>query len=193
MKEIRALVFDLDGTLVDSKIDFVSMKKALGLKDEDDVLEYIETLAPSERALALEIVQRHEEAGAKAASVIEGALEFCENARAAKLPIAILTRNARSIAQLCLREHGFSVDLVVAREDCAPKPLPDGLFKIARSFDLEPTQLYFVGDYLYDLQAGLAADVRTALYLPNEPDFSTEGADLVFNHYDLLRGHLAIC
>lgn len=183
---IGGFVFDLDGTLVDSKIDFDSMKSELRLNREDDVLEYIETLSGDDRQRALDTVYRHELAGAEAAVRIQGALEFVELAMAAKKPVAIFTRNARALAEACLRSHGFEIDLMIAREDGPPKPKPDGLIKIAHEFGVELRDLLFVGDYVYDLQAGLAAGVRTALYLPVTPDFETHGAEFLFTNYDQL-------
>lgn len=186
----RAFVFDLDGTLVDSRIDFDSMKAELRLSQEADVLEYVERLEPIARQKAFDIIYRHELAGAKTSRRIQGALEFVESAKAAGTPCAIFTRNTRSITCECLREHGFDIDVVVAREDSPPKPKPDGLLKIAKNFGVHSSEILFIGDYIYDLQAGLAAGTPTALFLPSPPDFDVTGAHFTFETYQQLKDRI---
>lgn len=182
----KALVFDLDGTLVDSKIDFAAMKSELGLHGDDDVLSHIETLDHQARRHALAIIEKHERAGALSASPIDGALEFVRELELAVCPYAIFTRNAREIAVESLLAHGFKHTLLIAREDAPHKPKPDGLIKIATHLGLAPNEILFVGDYLYDLQAGLAAGVPTALYLAEEADFDTTGAHFMFAKFPQL-------
>ena len=47
--------------------------------------------------------------------------------------------------------------------------------------------MLFIGDYIYDLQAGLAAGVPTALYLPAPADFDTTGAAFHFESFESLK------
>ncbi|RYZ71825.1 MAG: HAD family hydrolase [Proteobacteria bacterium] len=185
--KFKAYVFDLDGTLIDSKIDFAGMRAELNCVDGDDVLSMIEAMAGAARLSALEIVHRHEQTAAQTSTLIEGAREFIEAARALKIPCAILTRNSRETALHCLDLHKIEVDLVVAREDSPPKPDPSGLLMIAKHFGVEPSSMLFVGDYIYDLRAGLNAGVPTALYLPLEADFDTTGSHFHFSSYAELQ------
>jgi len=184
--KFKAWVFDLDGTLVDSNIDFQSMRAALQLTDGQDILAVIDQLPPTDRESALEIVFQHELAAVRDSKPIVGALEFVQKLKARGYPCAILTRNARSLASQCLQMHGFDIDLVVAREDAPAKPKPDGLIKIAQMFKVQVDELFFVGDYIYDLHAGLAAGTPTALYIPSSADFETEGACFIFQSFDQL-------
>jgi len=66
--------------------------------------------------------------------------------------------DSREAAELMLESLGVPCDSLVAREDAAAKPDPEGLLKIARRFDLATADMLCVGDFLYDLQA--AAMVR---------------------------------
>jgi HAD superfamily hydrolase (TIGR01549 family) len=186
----RAFVFDLDGTLVDSKIDFAAMKAALEIDEETDVLKHIAGLPISSQPNALDIVARFEREGALDSTRIEGALEFVEQAREIGAPCAIFTRNSRELAIECLASHGFDIEFVIAREDAPPKPKPDGLLKIAREFNVQLNEVLFVGDYIYDLQAGLAAGTPTALFLPAPPDFDTTGAHYIFDSYEKLAAKI---
>ncbi len=73
-----------------------------------------------------------------------------------------------------LSRCGLSFDPVMAREDAPYKPSPVGLWQICEAWQLAPADVLMVGDYLYDVQAGLGAGTRTALV--------THGRSLPFAH-----------
>ncbi len=181
--KFKALAFDLDGTLVDSKIDFTAMRAELRLTEEQDILAVVAGLEGIEKSTALETIHRHEVRGAKESLPIAGASPFLERAQARQIPCAIYTRNSRETAEWSLKQHGLPYDILISRDDAKPKPDPDGLWKIASAFEVGHADLLFVGDYLYDLQAGLNAGVRTALYLPTAADFETTGAHFCFQSF----------
>ena len=179
----QALVFDLDGTLVDSKIDFAAMRAELSLNKDHDVLKTIATWPKVDQVRAHEIIHRHERSGAESSTLIDGAKEFINQARSMNIPCSVFTRNSRDTTLWSLEQHGILCDHIVSREDLPPKPDPAGLHSIARRCNVDLSQMLFVGDYLYDLQAGLRAGVATALYLPQPADFDTTGATLIFKSY----------
>ena len=166
------------------------MKRELGLSDDVDVLAHVDSLSVAEREVALEIIYRHEHEGVLASSPIDGALEFVKQAQNLGYPCAIFTRNARTLAAESLKMHGFEIDFVIAREDGPAKPKPDGLLKIATTFDVAVAELLFVGDYIYDLQAALAAGALNALYLPKPADFDTTGVHFTFETYRQLADRI---
>lgn len=183
----KAYAFDLDGTLVDSKIDFAAIRSELNIADDTGILEAIELFPSDKKEAALAVVHRYEKEAAEASEKIEGALEFLADLKSAGHPCAIFTRNSRETALASLKRHNFEVDLLIAREDAPAKPHPEGLHRIAMKFGVMPTELLFVGDYIYDLRAGLNAGVPVALYLPLEADFDTTGSHFHFAHYSELR------
>ncbi len=67
------------------------------------------------------------------------------------------------------------------------KPDPEGLLKIQSHWNYDIQQILYVGDYKYDLWAGLAAEMPTALYLSNAADFDTSGSHFNFKHFDELK------
>lgn len=131
LTSIQGLIFDLDGTLVDSRLDFTAIRHELACPEGVGVLEYIASLPEEDRSPAEKIVLQHERRGAERAQWMPGARECLEYCERANLPTAILTRNAREVADLTLTRLGIRVDMMLAREDCAPKPVPDGLLLIA--------------------------------------------------------------
>lgn len=180
----QAFIFDLDGTLVDSALDFQALRAELGLGPNDPILESIAPWSDQRRAEAHAVIHRHELRGCEVSTLIPGVTEFLKLLAARKKPAALFTRNSREVALTTMRKHSLDFELVVSRDDAPAKPKPDGLHVIAKTWGLPPSEILFVGDYLYDLQAGQAAQMPTALYLTQPADFDAAGAVFQFGHFD---------
>lgn len=63
----NGIIFDLDGTLVDSRLDFAAIRKALRCPEDVGVLEFIDTLPQREQAAAHAVVLEYEREGAQRA------------------------------------------------------------------------------------------------------------------------------
>lgn len=55
----RGIIFDLDGTLVDSQLDFVSMRADLAIPDGADILTWIASAEPPEQERLHAIVHHY--------------------------------------------------------------------------------------------------------------------------------------
>lgn len=181
---IRGMIFDLDGTLLDTGLDFAAIRRDLGLPAETPILEALAELSPGEHCdRQWEIVRDHELAGARRAVVYDGVREFLAELQRRDIPQAILTRNSRESAELALARLDWRFSPVLTREDAPPKPDPSGLLEICRRWRLAPERVAFCGDYLYDLEAGRRAGMTTILYAPCEPPAFADQADHVLTHY----------
>lgn len=167
MKTVKALGMDLDGTLVRMKLDLRSIRRDLGIP-EGDTLAYIRTL-PEERGkdILTRIAQREREA-AEEAEPMPGARDLLKFCKGRGIRVIIITRNSANAAHRTLEVLGLGVDLVIAREHANPKPSPEPIFMALNHFDLKPHEMAFVGDYLYDIQAGKAAGIKTVLVTGHE-------------------------
>lgn len=163
---LRALIFDLDGTLVDSRLDFAAMRRELDAPAGMGLLEYVDTL-PSDaaRAEAMAVIHRHEIAGAELATWMPGAREVLHALHAAGTPTAIVTRNSRQAARLTMERLGMPAIPMKAREDAAPKPDPEALLLLAMEWDLAPAHCAYVGDFRYDIEAAQRAGMLPVLYV----------------------------
>lgn len=179
-KRKRGVIFDLDGTLVDSRLDFKAMRRDLNIPPEAEILETIAAVSDATERRRLEsIVLSHEIAGANCARPFPGAHQLLESLTKNGVRVAIFTRNARSVAEMTLARVGFDIQLIVAREDAPPKPNPAGLHLILSRWNVQPQDALFVGDYLFDLQAGRQAKIPTLLFAPTPPDF-------IHNHQEII-------
>ena len=79
--------------------------------------------------------------------------------------LAILTRNGEEIGKATLKaaglDHYFAEGMLIGRETCAPKPQPDGVHHLLKLWGADKSNTVIVGDYLYDIQAGFDAGIRT--------------------------------
>ncbi|KAF0808457.1 phosphatase [Alcanivorax xiamenensis] len=179
----EAVLFDLDGTLVDTRLDFAALRRELGFPEGVGVLEHLATLEdPEQAAWASTVIDRHEMKGAAAATWIDGAQSLLDTLHRRGVPTAILTRNSRAAVARTNELLGLPVDLILTREDCAPKPDPEGLLLLAERLGLRPATTVYVGDFVFDLQAARDAGMASGLLRNGKNRHFEDQADLVLNH-----------
>ena len=184
--KFHSLVFDLDGTLINSKLDFSVIRNRLGLSPGEPILEALDLLPYEERNEKQRLLIEWEKEGSLQAELMEGARSVLNRLEQK----ALLTRNSRTVVVEVLKKLNLHFNPVICREDAPPKPKPHGLLRIAKEWGLPPQNLAYVGDYLFDLQAARAANMKAILYCPgDEPSWSHE-ADLVIKHFEELLDYL---
>ncbi|MFJ1573978.1 N-acetylmuramic acid 6-phosphate phosphatase [Pseudomonas fluorescens] len=174
LSTVRNWVFDMDGTLTVAVHDFAAIRVALGIPPENDILTHLAALPAAEAEAKHAWLLEHERDLAVASTAATGAVELVRELAGRGCQLAILTRNARELAHVTLEAIGladcFAKELVLGRDEAAPKPSPDGLLKIAQAWDVDPSELVMVGDYRIDLECGRTAGARTVLVnLPDNP------------------------
>ena len=172
---IKAVIFDLDGTITQPFFDFDAIREEMGLtKDSGPVLESMEKMSPERREEAERILHFHESRAVTESRLNTGARETLEALRKAGIHIGILTRNRRSNALAVAEKHNLRFDAIVDREDGPVKPDAFGVLKICRQFGVEPEQTLLLGDYLYDLLCAKAAGAISVLLANDKsvPEFA---------------------
>lgn len=163
---LRAVIFDLDGTLVESNVDFAALRVRMGFPAGEGILEHLETLPEPARSEAAARVREAEIAGARAAIAMPGARNLLMSLRESQVPTAVVTRNTRGAAELSLECLGVGELPLLTREDCAPKPDPEGPLMLAARWGLKPAEILFVGDFIWDLRTARAAGMPSCLFAP---------------------------
>jgi HAD superfamily hydrolase (TIGR01549 family) len=161
---VRGVIFDLDGTLVESHLDFNAMRVEMELPDDAPVLETILTLDEARAAHCWQVLERHERRGAERATLIPGVRPFLAALAERGLPQGIVTRNSRRFARETLDKLSLQFDPVMTRDDAPIKPRPEAIWEICKKWGLEPHETVIIGDFRFDLEAGRAAGTRTVLY-----------------------------
>ena len=181
---IKAVIFDLDGTITRPYFDFDAIREEMHLaRDAGPVLELMEEMTPRERRCAENILQLHEERAVTESTLNPGAKETVETLRRGGIRIGILTRNRRSNALAVGKKHGLKFDSVVGREEGPAKPDAFGVLWLCEQFDVRPQEVLVVGDYLFDLLCARAAGaVAVLLANHHRADEFAEHADFVIEN-----------
>lgn len=182
MRPFKAVIFDLDGTLVDSKLDFNQLRQQLGWPAGVSILDYLSKLPQSEQIEAEQCISQFEHAGACVATLMPGAEQLLAMLGQHQLPTAILTRNQRQVTEFTLARFGLHFAHVVCREDAPAKPKPDGLLWLCQQWQMSPSEVLFVGDWHYDLHAAQAAIMPFCLCLNPDNQHLRPHADYAIEH-----------
>jgi HAD superfamily hydrolase (TIGR01509 family) len=149
---IKAVIFDLDGTLTEPFLDFDQIRRDIGLPAGIGVLEGISRMTPSQQQRAEAILLEHEDRAAQNSKLNEGAKEVLDTLRQRKLALGLLTRNLRKNAELVAAIHGLQFDAIVDRTDGPAKPDGFGVQFLCERFGVKPAETLVVGDFEHDLK-----------------------------------------
>ena len=161
---VKAVIFDLDGTITRPYFDFDAIREEIGLaRDSGPLLESMEKMNPQLRRKAEKILYNHEEKAVIESKLNAGAEQTLSALRAAGIHIGILTRNKRGNAYAIAQKHKLKFDAVIGREDGPVKPDAFGVLQLCRQFGVKPQETLLVGDYLFDLLCAKAAGAVAVL------------------------------
>ncbi len=186
--QIRAVIFDLDGTLIRSAVNFTRLKRETilfladkGLPAESfsaemksyDIMflasELFRQRGLAENELTLlckrieEIWNRIELESVERATPIEGTNEALLRLREREVKIGVVTRGCRAYATAALKTTGLldMVDIIVGRDDSTQaKPHPEPLIKALKALGIKAEEAVMVGDNVDDAQCAQGANVR---------------------------------
>jgi pyrophosphatase PpaX len=176
----RGVIFDFDGTLVDS-FDLVihawnaACREPMGrtYSDEEVIARFgvtevnmLRREVPAEhfnrakQVLLDEYRARHREM----CTIFDGIDQLLERLKTRRVPMGIVTAKGRETADIALAELGWGdrfQSVVTGDEVIKPKPDPEGALLAARELGIEPRDCVFIGDSPADIGAGKAAGMRT--------------------------------
>ena len=162
------VIFDLDGTLVDSGLDFDAIRADLNLSSGKPILEALDEMPKgTHQEECWRILHDHEMLGAKRAVLMPGVSEFLGELFERNIATGILTRNSRKSTMAVLERFSLGFSQVKTRNEVPPKPDPTGLLEICDMWNVSVDEVLFFGDFLFDLQAGQNAGIRTVLFAPD--------------------------
>lgn len=188
----RALVFDLDHTLVSSPLDLRAMADDLlvfirgrgvalppreGRWSAPELVRVVREQAPSLEDGLWEIALTHEQRALGEATLEPGAVEALRAVRALGFRTALWTNNGGVATRQVLEHFALAshLDLVVTRDEVRHlKPDPDGLRVIALRWpDLR--EVFVVGDSWVDGQGAGARGVPFIAYRADQEELKRRG------------------
>ena len=165
LRDKRYWLFDMDGTLTCAIHDFDAIRSTLGLPPSIPILESINRLPDSQASDVHARLDALEFDLASEATAQPGVHELLQTLQERGARLGIVTRNGKKIAEVTLQACGlaryFPPEAIVSRNCCAPKPDPAGVQLLLKRWSAQSSQSVMVGDSIFDLTAGHAADVTT--------------------------------
>ncbi|RLI07552.1 hypothetical protein DRO24_02790 [Candidatus Bathyarchaeota archaeon] len=185
---VKGVVFDLDGTLIRSSVDFKAMKRRMidilarygvprellgtdkttveNLRRAERIWDEMGVDQEVRRKALREVEEVMNEAELEAlptVEAIEGVREALEKLRGKGLKLAVLTRGHQTYAVEALRRAGLLelIDVILTRDTVRkPKPDPEALLEAAKRLGLGIDEIVFVGDHPMDSACAEGASVR---------------------------------
>lgn len=214
-KDLRAVVFDLDGTLVDTADDFVptvqTLRKEQGLAPMDEALIRSSVSNGSRALVTLALSLEESDAGFEGhrqrllslyadilgshARLYPGLDALIDELETRQIGWGIATNKPREYTVPLLEMLGLRPAVVICPDDVsAPKPHPESLHKACAVLQCREQQTVYVGDHARDIEAGRRAGVYTIAaaygYIEDGDSADAWGADLIVDSSEALRAAL---
>jgi len=210
LKYIKAIIFDLDGTLVDSMwmwksidkefLDLYHIKLPEDLQQEIEGKSFTETATYfKERFMLMESVEEIKDLWNKMAydkyanyvPLKEGAGKLLEYCTQNNIKLGIATSNSAHLTSAVLTKHkiiSLFESIITGCDVCIGKPAPDVYLKTAQSLGVDPSECLVFEDITLGILAGKNAGMKVcavedeySLYQTRE---KKELADYYIKTYD---------
>ena len=206
---LQAVLFDMDGTLLDTAPDFIAILQAMrqdqGLPPADEarlrgvisggakamILAGFEVdpQGAELEPLRLEFLERYQEHCAVHTRLFEGMDEILRDLESARLRWGVVTNKPVRFAEPIMQRLGLaerSACLVCPDHVARSKPDPEMVLLACQQLEVAPQAALFIGDDLRDIESGRAAGSKTVAvrYGYIHPDDRPEhwGADAIIDH-----------
>ncbi len=184
LHEIRAILFDIDGTLLDTfdfiygAFEYTFRVHGIASLSRDEIshlmggplTEVYTAMAPGHDAAALAETHRvFQENNVQLAKLFPDTIKVLDALKMQGLKLAAVTTRSVRTSVLSLEQNGIAdyFDIVISAEDVARhKPDPEPIVKALHVLKIKPTDAIMVGDTTADIMAGKNAGTKTvaALY-----------------------------
>ena len=191
MKGIRAVVFDMDGTLIDSTYDWSEIRRSLGVTGSS-IIDDLNGLEEPDRSHRWAELEEIEGTATDGATLHEGARELLDLLSEHDLATALVTNNNLNNTRRLLARFGLHFDVVLTRDSGLWKPSGAPMSEAVRLLDIEPGECLGVGDSRYDIIAAREAGLAAVCVLHDGSGQYTDVADLAFDDIPAFGRYLRI-
>lgn len=212
----KAVLFDLDGTLIDTAADFIRIIQAMCQAENKPIIHanaIREQVSEGARAMLQlaypdispqdekfnryrqRFLDEYAENIAVESQLFSGMSVLLDALERKNIPWGIVTNKPRDLSERLL--HALQLDtrcaVLVCPEDVKhTKPDPEPMFLAAKYLKIQPQDIIYVGDHPRDIDAGRAAHMYTILaaygYLPHadKDDLNAWQANAIVHNVETL-------
>lgn len=208
------ILFDLDGTLVDTAPDFLHALNHIRVTEGLDPLplemiratvshgmQNIITLAfgttkahPNNHNLYDRVLKTYRDCSGLYATTFPGILPLLNYLDEHQIPWGVVTNKQAALAEALLERLQLKsrvASIVGGDTTLHAKPHPEPLFHACREIGISPEECVYVGDAERDIQAGKSAGMATLAalygYIEDENEVKTWGASHIIHHADEIK------
>ena len=179
----KGVLFDLDGTLLDSAPDFIVslnnlLKKYGKPKLDSEIIRanvsdgswklislgfQIERSHKDCKKLREELLNEYEKNLLAYGGVFDGVSDILESLKLSNIPYGIITNKPLRFAKSIIKKEIVFEDckvLICSDHLTNMKPDPEGILKGCKELGIHPTECVYVGDHINDLEAGINAGTK---------------------------------
>jgi len=205
---IKAVLFDLDGTLVDTAPDLAAALNAVLRSHQKAELPYLEIrpvvsngadalirlafgeALTTEKQLTLktELVEYYQQHIAEHSTLFAGLADALEHLESKQIPWGIVTNKPEYLTLPLLKQMGLyerAGCIVCGDQVTNPKPHPESIYWACQQLSVTPEHSIYIGDAKRDIQAGRLAGLKTIAcefgYVPSSADINTWQADYIID------------
>jgi len=186
--KLKALLFDLDGTLIEFKFRVIELKKELfdKLNDNNVIIEKrfqkesIQNICEEAQRIMKnnankecdritsdmkEIIEKYEIEGLKQSAIKKDVFYVFNWLKKKEIKLALVTNNGRKSAEYAVNRFELIeyFDVIITRDEVNKwKPHPEPIQKAINQLKIESSEGIFIGDSKMDIQSSKSAGVKVA-------------------------------
>jgi HAD superfamily hydrolase (TIGR01549 family) len=185
--KIRAIIFDMDGTVVDAPYDWDRIRKELNTQGIP-ILTFLNSLKEPERTKKWKILEKYEKEATSKAVLMQGIPKFLEFLRSKKIKRALVTNNSRKNVSFLVKKFDLMFDFIVSRESGLWKPSGAPFIFALTSLGIKAEECCVIGNSHFDIKAAEEAGIEKIFLLSRERDAPTSlGAEIFTSVSDIQK------
>ncbi len=191
VKGVEAVIFDMDGTLVNSVYDWPVIRQRLDVKGAS-IIDDLNALEEPDRTRRWAELEHIEAEATRRATIHEGARELLALLSDSDIPAALVTNNTDDNTRRLLERFSLDFEVVVTRDSGLWKPSGAPITEAARQLGVAPERCLGVGDSHYDNMAARDAGLGRICVLHDGSGRHDGEIDLQFDDIPAFLRYLRI-
>jgi HAD superfamily hydrolase (TIGR01549 family) len=161
---IKGVIFDMDGTVVDVPYDWEKIRSELDTKGKP-ILAYIDNLEEPEKSEKWKQLEGFEYDATQRAVLKQGIRELLDFLKERDIKTALVTNNSRQNVSFILKRFDLNFDHVLSRDSGFWKPSGAPFVAVLTALNLKKQECCVIGDSFFDVKAGMAAGISQIFIL----------------------------